>query len=527
MVVVTVCAVAPRRTPRLAAARRRSPGSAAISRPFLLSTGEDQALSLFVYLLLLGAGAVWLDRRRPWPETLPLALAGTSVLYAGWYLRHFRPERFEVAAVGLVALTALLALSASAARRRPAGLLPGVVLVGGGIGAAGLAGTDRPLPLLALLTAQAAIAVLVARRWRWAEALSASLAFVAVLVWHDQHFAPERAADTLALALTISGLYFLITSGRGLLLGERLRSAGVATHLVVAALAWLETDRVLGVTAPQLRGAAALALAAVHLVVGLASRRRADLLRARVTLALAVSFLTIAIPVQLGLHGTTLAWVLEALVLVWLGVRQGSPLTRGFGYGVLLLAVVRLLVRHLPLHAGTFVPVLNPELGVWLAVVASLAVAHVMTRRLARPASRPDAAAGVLLVPLALGLLLVVLTMETQASFDQRARVAAAAGDEAVALGADHLGDLSVSVLWTVFATGLLAAGLGLRSRGLFYAAYALFATTAGKVVLFDLATLSTLYRMLAFLALGVLLLAGAWLNLRFRARLMGPRAAA
>ena len=133
-----------------------------------------------------------------------------------------------------------------------------MALIGGGIGAIGLAGTtDRPLSLLALLAAQAAIAVLVARRWPWAEAVSAALASVAVLVWHDRYFAPERAGDALALALTIAGLYFLITSVRGLLLGERLTPAGVATHLVVAALAWVETDRVLGLeraAAPRTRG---------------------------------------------------------------------------------------------------------------------------------------------------------------------------------------------------------------------------------------------------------------------------------
>ena len=50
---------------------------------------------------------------------------------------------------------------------------------------------------------------------------------------------------------------------------------------------------------------------------------------------------------------------------------------------------------------------------------------------------------------------------------------------------------------------------------------------TAGKVVLVDLSTLPTLYRMLAFLALGVLLLAGAWLNLRFRERIAEPRSEA
>jgi uncharacterized membrane protein len=65
-------------------------------------------------------------------------------------------------------------------------------------------------------------------------------------------------------------------------------------------------------------------------------------------------------------------------------------------------------------------------------------------------------------------------------------------------------------VLWTLFATGMLAGGLALRSRPLFYSAYALFAATAVKVVAVDLATLATLYRMLSFLALALLLMAGA-----------------
>jgi len=66
---------------------------------------------------------------------------------------------------------------------------------------------------------------------------------------------------------------------------------------------------------------------------------------------------------------------------------------------------------------------------------------------------------------------------------------------------------------------------LGVRSRALFYSGYALFAVTSAKVVLWDLATFETLYRMLSFLALALLLMAGAYLNLRFRERLL-PRAA-
>jgi hypothetical protein len=55
---------------------------------------------------------------------------------------------------------------------------------------------------------------------------------------------------------------------------------------------------------------------------------------------------------------------------------------------------------------------------------------------------------------------------------------------------------------------------------------YALFALTAGKVVFWDLQTFSIPYRMLSFLALALLLTAGAYLNLRFRERLMRREAA-
>jgi uncharacterized membrane protein len=619
MVAVTACAVlvADRLDGRLLAGLAWVGGYLA---PALLSTGEDRAASLFAYLLLLGAGALWLDRRKPWGETVPLALAGTVALFAAWFAAHFRPERFEVAAGGLVALTALfalgtarkersawhalafllaawgvaqlglgadrpevlivlsigLALAALRAARRPfglvavaavalpyaswaaahyrpeslglaaawvvggalvlvlarregersAGTLPGLASVAGGVASVFLAArTDRPAALLALLGAQALLAVLAARRWAWATPATAALSAVAVLSWYDRYFRPERGQEALALGLTVAGLYVLALAVTGFAAGHALGVPGALTHVVAAGLAWVLLDRVLTISRPGLLGGAAVALGAVHLALGLAARRRGgDPLRVRVTLGLAATFLTLAIPVQLGLHGITLAWAAEGVLLLWLGVAQRSALTRAFGYGVLALALVRLFARHLPLHEQPFVPVLNPSFGTWLAVIAALGAAGVLARRLGRAGGGGlDGAARLLLGPLCVVLLFGLATAETDALFSQASRAASLAGDAEAAVRARRQGGLAVSVLWTVFATGLLSAGLGMRSRPLFWAAYALFALTAGKVVLVDLATLPTLYRMLSFLALGVLLLAGAWLNLRFRERIQPP----
>jgi hypothetical protein len=488
--------------------------------PVLLSTGGDRGESLLAYLLLLGAGAVWLDRRRPWRETLPIALAGSALLFAAWAAAHFQAGRFDFAAVALFALAALFALGPGPGRRS----IPTLALVLGGLGSIGLAeAADRPMSLLVLLGGLAGLAVLARRRGASSEAISASLAAGAVLAWLARYFEPDRSREALALGLGAAGLYFLIATVRGFL-GERLGPAGLTTHVASAALAWAVVYPVLDRVHPALLGPAAVALAALHLAVGLAARNRGgDVPRTRVTLGLAAAFLTIAIPAQLGLHGITLGWALEGALLAWLGARQGSSWTRAAGGLVLALAVLRLFARHWPLHAGPFDPVLNASFGTWLAVILALVAVRVLAGPPAWPLASPTGLATASLAPLALVLLFVLLTAETRAAFVETARAASAAGDAAIALAARRQGHLAVSVLWTLFATALLAGNLGARSRGLFFAAYALFAVTAGKVVLIDLSSLPTLYRMLSFLALGVLLLAGAWLNLRFRERLLAP----
>ena len=82
----------------------------------------------------------------------------------------------------------------------------------------------------------------------------------------------------------------------------------------------------LSATAPGLLGGVAVGLAAVYLAAGLGvlHQRPDDSGQARVLLALAAMFVTLAIPVQLGLHGITLGWALEGVVLLALGRRFES-----------------------------------------------------------------------------------------------------------------------------------------------------------------------------------------------------------
>ncbi len=483
--------------------------------PMLLSTGKDQALSLFAYLLLLGVGAVVIRRRKPWLETAPLAFLGTCVLYAAWAGSFYRAERFGVAAFGLAALMAVFTE-----------LLPATTLLVGGLAAVGLTiDVDRPVLLMGLLLALAAIAMLRRPRFELSEAVSVTLSWAAVAAWHMQHFKPERVGESLMLAVSVAGVYFLSLAVRGLLIGEAVGAPGMVTHMAGAALLWSVLYGTFYETNPSLLGLLSVALGVVYLGLGLALTQRddKDAGHLRVALGLAAGFVTLAIPVQLGLHGITLAWAVEGLVLLGLGVRFASPLARAAAYAVLGLAVLRLFARHLPLHEAAFAPFVNPEFGSWLFVIASLAAATWIARKAAWEEQPLDSGMRFVLTATALVLLFGVMTGETHESFEQQAAAAGTQGLEAAAQHARLAGGLAISVLWSVFAMVLLAAGLIARSRPLFWTSYALFALAGLKVVFVDLAELDTLYRILSFLALGVLLMLGAYLNIRFSARL-GPR---
>jgi uncharacterized membrane protein len=74
-----------------------------------------------------------------------------------------------------------------------------------------------------------------------------------------------------------------------------------------------------------------------------------------------------------------------------------------------------------------------------------------------------------------------------------------------------------VSITWALFALAFLIGGISRRIPALRYCGLALFGIVAVKVFTSDLDSLDSFYRIVAFLILGVLLLVGSFLYLRFR----------
>ena len=84
-------------------------------------------------------------------------------------------------------------------------------------------------------------------------------------------------------------------------------------------------------------------------------------------------------------------------------------------------------------------------------------------------------------------------------------------------LGVRQNGQLLLSGLWAFAGVSALVAGLRRDDRGLRIGALALLLVAVGKVFLYDLSTLTSLYRVGSFIGLGLLLLvaAGIWQRMR------------
>lgn len=74
-----------------------------------------------------------------------------------------------------------------------------------------------------------------------------------------------------------------------------------------------------------------------------------------------------------------------------------------------------------------------------------------------------------------------------------------------------------VSILWSIFAFSWLLRGIWRNQRSLRYAGLILFAVTIAKVFFRDLAELDQFYRIIAFIVLGVVVLAGSFIYLKYR----------
>ncbi|HEV3379333.1 MAG TPA: DUF2339 domain-containing protein [Thermoleophilaceae bacterium] len=197
----------------------------------------------------------------------------------------------------------------------------------------------------------------------------------------------------------------------------------------------------------------------------------------------------------------------EALVLALVSSRYRDEPAAAAALVVLGAAVVHAIAMSAPpvsLVTGLAHPL---DATVALGAVAAAAILAASALSTFHPRARPAllGAAGVVVLYLASGL--VVTPFESGEAVDS------------ALLSAHQQGQMVLSVFWALVGVAVLVTGLQRDLHALRIAGLALLGVTVAKVFLFDLATLSSMYRVVSLIGLGLLLLAGAFVWQRLRPR--------
>jgi uncharacterized membrane protein len=199
----------------------------------------------------------------------------------------------------------------------------------------------------------------------------------------------------------------------------------------------------------------------------------------------------------------TVTWAAAAVALAERARRHGDPLARAGAIGFLGGAALHALAVLAPVDA--LVTGLDDPLG----ALALLAVAGA-----ALAAARMPGGDRVALLALAAVTVLYLASTELISAFQPAVDDVAVGG-----LGVRQQGQALLSGLWAVVGVATLLAGLVRGRHELRVGALALLSVTLAKVFLYDLASLESLYRVASFVALGALLLLGAFAWQRLRPR--------
>jgi uncharacterized membrane protein len=256
---------------------------------------------------------------------------------------------------------------------------------------------------------------------------------------------------------------------------------------------------------PAWSGAFALALAAVY--AGLAHWAAGARSDKRVTLTLvgvALLFVTLAIPIQLDAHWITLAWAVQGAILAWMSVRLVSAAWRWGACAVFALAVGRYLVFD---TAWSYRPAFTPLLNAYFLSALALAVALAAGAWLLREMAPKES------IALALAAVFITWFASTAEiyTYVDTIRREIAGSDYEQRRNVEWLGHMTASMVWALYASVLVAAGLRAKLPAARWAGLALFGLTVLKACFVDIPVLEGIYRVGALIALGVLLLAAGW----------------
>ncbi|MDT8068156.1 MAG: DUF2339 domain-containing protein [Terriglobia bacterium] len=418
------------------------------------------------------------------------------------------------AAVSFVAMIAVTIFTMFLALKQDAEILAGFAMLGGFATPILLStGQNQEVVLFSYVCLlDLAVLAMVARK-PWRRLLVGSFIGTIILywVWEFSYYSGPQRPLTVFYAVLFAAIFAVIplltplTRSRwhqGFSITLTVLPLANAAQLFAALYAMYDQDQ------PTLAWYAA-GLTVVYVLLGFQLKRRAgepdvvhlvDLIHATI----AFTFATLYVPLAFQAHWITIGWLIESGLLLFVASRIKTDFLRYLATATLPLAIVRLLFFE-SFQVQTVM--LNERFATYLVAIGVLGAIVAAGYRNASPREMPFVRAAAVLLNV---LALVALTLEASDYFNRELaawfrthNVVSHAGTQQIIFQRN----LSFSAIWLAYGAALMIYGFWKMSSFVRWQALVLIAFTVGKVFLYDVSELQQGYRIVSFIALGIVLM--------------------
>lgn len=349
------------------------------------------------------------------------------------------------------------------------------------------------------------------KHWRGLSSIAYFGTQILFWLWYNEHYHHQIRGPVLIFQTAIFLLFLLAHIARELIRREPETLEDALLLLANPFTFFATAYHLLNPTHHDWMGAFAIGMALVYASAAklLLSRSMTSRREILLLIAVALTFVTIAIPIQLQSNWITIAWAVEGLAILWAALEIQSVRLRVHAFALFGLAFVKFLFWDTPYgYRPAFTPVFNRYFLSSLLMIGCFLYAVYLYQR-ADKQKLIDGRVTKIVIGLCAALAFwLLISIETQTFFTARAIAQKASEDAA---HQRWLGQMALSVLWASYAAGLAALGFVRQIASARWAALALFALTIVKAMLVDIARLDTIYRIIVFFVLGILLLLVAW----------------
>lgn len=449
---------------------------------------------------------------RGWRVFSQILTAGGVVLlylsaYAAFGYYHLVPQK-----AAFIFLIVLVAEAAGLALLYSAPAIAIMALIGGFL-APLLLHTDRDQywSLFGYIIALDLGALALLKHWRGLSSLAFAGSHLLFWIWYGERYHPEKLDAVMVFHIAVFLMFLAAHVARQLLRRKQLTVEDLGLMLSNPFVFFATSYHFLSPYYHDWMGVFAIGMAllyaaAAKILLDRSAGSRNELL---VMIGVALTFVTIAIPIQLKSNWITIAWAVEALVMLWVGMETKTKRLQLLAWMLFTLAIGKMVIWDTPYgNRRDFIPVFNRYFLSSLAVIGCVFGAAWLYQRIGE--RKPVFAPKLRIVAGLIGIITLwwVMSIETHTFFTARAAALKVWEDVS---REQWLGQMALSVLWALYAAVLATIGFVKREPGIRWAALTLFAITVIKAMIIDIAYLEQIYRIIVFFVLGILLLLVAW----------------